>query len=190
MIALISILVLGILILVLGGRLVLQSSSRTAGKPSVTFEDYSRACSDLDNIFLEAAAIERIFATEDMKFISQSGPASVQHVFREERKALALLWLRRAQKQLAHLMDLHLRLAAYTHHPSPRFEMRLATQYVSFLAISNFVFLAVWLRGPFETTRIVGYTIRGTGFFCTVFRVRLENINPIQLVRSSERPAK
>jgi len=184
MIPLILILILGASILVFGVRLVHQSR----GKKPVTIEDYSAAKAELDTVFVEAAAIRRIFAAEDMEFISKTGPTSVQLLLREERKALALFWLRQTQKQLAHLMDVHLRLASYTYQPSPKLELKLAGRYLSFLVISNFVLLLVWLRGPFETVRIVGYTLRMAGSFCTVFSLRLEDINSVQLASGSEPP--
>src|SRR5258708_19342200 len=64
------IIVLGTLILILGLRLVLQSSNAGAQSPSVTIEEFANAREALDTVFVEAAAIHRIFSTEDLHFSS------------------------------------------------------------------------------------------------------------------------
>jgi len=122
---LLVIIVLGTLILILGLRLVLQSSNAGAQSPSVTIEEFANAREALDTVFVEAAAIERIFSTEDMEFVSHASAPKAQRRFMKERKTLAIQWLRKMQKQVAELMDLHLRLAGYTHEPNPRFELKL-----------------------------------------------------------------
>jgi len=43
-------------------------------------------------------------------------------------------------------MDLHLRLAGYTHEPNPRFELKLTAKYLSFLLVSYALLFLLWLR--------------------------------------------
>jgi hypothetical protein len=182
---LLIIVVLGTLILILGLRLVLQSSNASAQSPSVTIEEFANAREALDTVFVEAAAIERIFSTEDMEFVSHASAPKVQHRFLKERKALAIQWLRKTQKQVAELMDLHLRLAGYTHEPSPRFELKLSAKYLSFLLVSYTLLLLLWLRGPFKARRAVAYTSGVAGYFCTVFSLRLQSVNAVDLGRDT-----
>ncbi len=113
MTGLLGIVILGSLILIFGLRLVLQSPNTSAQSPSVTLEEFADAREALDTAFVEAAAIERIFSTEDMAFISHASSPKARQLFLEERKALAIQWLRKTQKQVAQLMDLHLRLAGH-----------------------------------------------------------------------------
>ncbi|HXM94616.1 MAG TPA: hypothetical protein VN943_08175 [Candidatus Acidoferrum sp.] len=173
---LLAIVVLGILILIFGLRLVLQSSNTSTQSQSVTMEEFANAREALDTVFVEASAIERIFSTDDMEFISRSGTPKVQRLFLKERKALAIQWLRKTQKQVAQLMDLHLRLAGYTHEPSPRFELKLTAKYLKFSLVSYILLLLLWLRGPFKAKRVVAYTSGVAGYFCTVFSLRLESV--------------
>ncbi len=180
MTALIPILFLGTLILVFGGRLLVQWSRRNHA-PAVTVEDFSRARAALDSVFIETAAMKRIFATDDMDFISGTGTQEVRRVFLKERKALAVQWLRRTQKQAAQLIDLHLKLASYTYEPSPQFEFRLTVRYLCFILASNVLLVFLWLRGPFGAVKIVGYTLRVAEYFCTMFSLRLEKIDPVKL---------
>jgi hypothetical protein len=177
MTGLLVIVALGTLILVLGLRLALQSSSARTQVPPITIEEFAGAREALDTAFVEAAAIERIFSIDDMQFISHSGSPRVQRLFLNERKALAIQWLRKTQKQVAQLMDIHLRLAGYTHDPSSRFELKLGLRYVAFFLASYVLLLLLWLRGPFKARRVVAYTSSIAGYFCTVFSLRLASIN-------------
>ncbi len=186
MTGLLAIILLGILILVFALRLAFQSSTPRAKSPSVTMEEYANAREALDSVFVEAAAIERIFSIEDMDFISRSGSPKVQRLFLRERKALAIQWLRKTQRQVAQLMDIHLRLAGYTNAPSSRLELKLAARYFAFQATSYFLLLLLWLRGPFKARPVVAYTSRIAGYFCTIFSLRLENVSSLQLASEAE----
>lgn len=177
---LIPIVLLGSLILIFSGRLLVQWS-RQRHAQVVTIEDYSHARAALDSVFVETAAIKRIFANEDMEFISQAGTGDVQRFFLKERKRLSIQWLRMTQKQVAHLMDLHLKLTSYTYEPSPKSEMKLTVNYLCFILASNSVLVLVWLFGPFKAVRIVAYAVRAAEYFCSEFSLRLEKIDPMKL---------
>jgi len=177
---LITILLLGILILVLVGRLLVQTATRRHARV-VTIEDYSQARAALDSVFVETAAIKRIFAAEDVKFVSESDVPEVQRFFVKERKELAIQWLRMTQKQVAHLFQLHLKLASYTYEPSPKFEFNLTVKYVCFILVSNGLLVLLWFFGPFETVKVVSHTLRVAEHFCSAFSLRLEKVNPAKL---------
>ena len=173
---LLPIVLLGTLILILGARLALQASNvRTQSRP-VTIEEFANAREALDTVIVETAAIERIFSSEDSEFISRSSTPKVQQLFLKERKALAMQWVRKTQRQVAQFMDLHLRLAGYTQEPSPRFELKLAAKYVAFIVVSYLLLLLLWLRGPFKARRVVGYTCGVAGYFCAICSMRLERV--------------
>ena len=177
---LIPIVLLGTLILIFSGRLLMQWSRRSH-TPVVTIEHYSQARATLDSVFAETAAIKRIFASEDMEFISQAGTCDVQRFFLKERKTLAIQWVRMTQKQVADLMDLHLKLASYTYDPSPRSEIKLTVNYLCFILASNGLLILLRLFGPFEAVRIVAYTVRAEEYFCSEFSLRLEKIDAVKL---------
>jgi len=182
---LVPISLLGTLIVVLAIRLLAQSGNRRE-RPAVTVDEYAKAREALDAIFVETGMIKRIFSLEDAEFVAHSGTPDVTRSFLKERKKLALQWFRGTRKQVAQLMDLHLRLAGYTHDPSPGFELRLTAKYLIFVAVSNIVLLLVWVLGPFKATRSISYAIRAAGSFCTTFSVRLERVNPTRLSSGRE----
>jgi hypothetical protein len=185
MTVLVPISVLGTLIVVLAIRLLAQSGNRRQ-RPAVTVDEYANAREALDSVFVETAVIKRIFSVEDAEFVARSATPDVKCSFFNERKKLALHWFRRTRKQVARLMDLHLRLAGYTYDPSPGFELRLTAKYLTFVAVSNIVLLLLWLLGPFKATRSISYAIRTAGSFCTTFSVRLERVNPTRLSSGRE----
>ncbi len=173
---LLPIVLLGTLILILGARLTSQASNARRRSRSVTIEEFANAREALDTVIVETGAVERIFSSDDIEFISRSSTPKVQRLFLKERKALAMLWLRKTQKQVAQFMDLHLRLAGYTQEPSPRFELKLAGKYVAFIVVSYLLLLLLWLRGPFKARRVVGYTCGVAGHFCAICSMRLERV--------------
>jgi hypothetical protein len=185
MTVLVPVSVLGALIVVLAIRLLVQSGNRRH-KPDVTADEYANARQALDAVFVETAVVERIFSVEDAEFIARSAPRDVKCSFFNERKKLAVGWFRKTRKQMAELMDLHLRLASYTYDPSPGFELRLTAKYLTFVAVSKIVLLLLRLLGPFKATRSISYAIRAAGSFCTTFSVRLERVNPTRLSSGRE----
>ena len=180
MTALIPILLLGTLILTVGCGLLVQWL-RTDHSHPVTIEDYSAARAALDSVFVEMAAIKRIFANDDVQFVMESGPLEVQRFFLKERKRLGIQWLRMTQKQVAHLMYLHLKLAGHTYEPSPRFEFNLTAKYACFILVTNGLLVLLWLFGPFETFSGVSHTLDVSKHFCSVFSLRLEEVDPVKL---------
>jgi hypothetical protein len=176
-IELIPILILGILILVFAGRFLFQFFKSSRANPPVTIEDLSLAQNELGNLGIDAATMRRIFSLEDSRFVSEKAPINIQRLFREERQALAVLWLRKTQKQLACLMDIHLKLASYTDRPNLKLEITLAVRYLVFLLISHSLLLLLLLRGPFETRRIVAWTLRVASSCCSDFRLRLSQLS-------------
>jgi hypothetical protein len=170
-----AIIVLGTLILAFGIRLVLQAS-RAGQSQSVTLEEFATTREALDAVFVETAAIERIFSAEDIEFISRSSTPEVRRLFLKERKALAIQWLRKTQRQVARFMELHLRLAGYTDEPSPKFELELTAKYTMFFVVSYLLLLLLWFRGPFKARRMVGYTCGVAGYFCAICSVRLAHV--------------
>jgi len=176
----IPIILLGILIIVFAVRLLMRQVGRRHTQV-VTLEDYTGARVALDSVFVENVAIKRIFAMEDVAFISQEATPEVRRFFLKERKRLAIQWVRVTKKDFAHLMDLHLKLASYTDDPNPRFEFGLTATYLCFLFVSNALLVLLWARGPFGTASIVGYTLRNAEHFCSVFSLRLEETDPLKL---------
>src|SRR5260221_11349735 len=112
-----------------------------------------------------------------MKSISRQPSLEARRVFLQERKALAISWLRHTRRQLAYLMDLHLKLASYTYHPNPRSDLSLWLEYRMFALGCDSLVAVVWIRGPFQLGTILGNTLSAVNEFCAGFSRRLEDLN-------------
>lgn len=174
------IVLLAVLILIFSARLLIQSRGQSRTRV-VTIEDYSQGRAALDSLFEQTAAVKRIFANEDLEFISRTAPREVRRFFLKERKGLALQWIRMTQKQVARLMDLHLKLASYTNEPSPICEVKLTTNYLCFILASNGLLILLSLFGPFKGVRIIAYTVRVAEYLCSALSFRLEKLDPVRL---------
>ena len=169
------------LILAAVGLAVLLYWTRINGHDDVTIEQFSRAQEAVDALIGVFSLGKRIFEVGDMKFISRQPSLEARRVFLLERKALAISWLRHTRRQLAYLMDLHLKLASYTYQPNPRSDVRLWIEYRMLAFACDSLVVLVWIRGPFRLGTIVGYTLSTVNELCAVFSLRLEDINPALL---------
>lgn len=147
----------------------------------VEFLEAESALTSLQWQILPSGLVGRIFALEDCDFISSQTARDIQRLFQQERKALAISWLRHTRQQIARLMDLHLKLASYTDDPGPTVEFKLATHYLSFIVVCHLLLVLLWMRGPFGVRKVVDYTTDVAHSLCTVFSSRLVNINPARL---------
>ncbi len=165
------------LILAVVAILLLLHWSRQSAHPGVTIEEFSQAQEDLDSLIGEFSLAKRIFEPNDIKFISRQPCLEARRVFLLERKTLAISWLRNIRRQLAHLKDLHLKLASYTNRPSPKFDLRFLTNYLIFAVLCDSLVVLVWIRGPFQLVTTVGHTLSAVNELCAVFSLRLEDID-------------
>jgi hypothetical protein len=170
-IALLSLVLLGALILVLGTRLAVQMIE-VGHAEDLTVEDYLRAERMLDSVFAEAKTMKRILSGDDERFIAEYTTREVQRLFECERKRLALRWVRLAQRQVSDLLKLHLMLAKFASNPKPQFDFDLNAKYLAFKLISTAVFAIIWVVGPFRAARVLTYTLNFAGYFCSIFRLR------------------
>lgn len=166
-----------VLILATVAFVLLLHWRRQNAHEGVTIEQFSRAQVAVDALIGEFSLGKRIFEAGDMKFISRQPSLEARRVFLLERKALAISWLRHTRRQLAYLMDLHLKLASYTYQPNPRSDLGLWIEYRVFAFLCDSLVVLVWIRGPFQLGTIVGYTLSAANQFCGVFSRRLEDIN-------------
>jgi hypothetical protein len=169
-----------VFILILVVRLIAQSVNKKKQAP-LSIEDYSSARKALDLVFVEIAAIRRVFSDDDLKFVLSSGDRDAQELFLEERKRLGINWLRRTQKRVSQIVNLHLRLASYTDEPRPNFELSLTAKYLGFVISSNCILVLLWLLGPFKAAHTVSYMTESAADFCGVLRTRLDNVNRARL---------
>lgn len=127
--------------------------------------------------------VERIFASQDWDFVSNQTRVQIRHTFLQERKAIALSWLRQTRKQAGRLMDFHLSAVRRNINLSPAVEIKLAANYLLFLLVCQFLLGLIWLRGPFGARRLVGYAVGVAEQLWFVSAQLLSSLDPARLGR-------
>jgi hypothetical protein len=171
---------LGVFILVLAVRLVLQSVT-DRGAEHATLDDHLRFGKVLNGVLLEADIMRRILSKDDARFMEGMGTPEVQKLFYSERKKLALRWVRRTQEQVSYLLKTHLTLAGHISKPTPKFDFDLSAKYLAFKFISSVVLAIIWLVGPFKASIMITYIINSAEYFSNIFRVRHFDVQDSQL---------
>ena len=180
MIYLFPILFLGVLILVL----LLWLLWRTRGEENdrhVSIEQYSHAQETVNSVITGFCVVRRMFAPEDMEFISRQPARELTGAFLKERKQLAISSIRETRQQITLLVNLHFKLASYTYQPSSKFEFTLFANYLWFIFVCHLLTLSIRLRGPFEVGMMLDQTLTAAEQFCHAVSDRLEKTNPGRL---------
>ncbi len=180
MIYLFPILFLGVLILVLLLWLLLRTRGQE-GDRHVTIEQYSHAQETLNSLITGFCVVRRMFAPEDLEYISRQPAQELTGAFLRERKELAISSIRETRRQIALLVNLHFKLASYTYDPSPKFEFKLFANYLWFAIVCHLLVFSIRLRGPFEVGKTLEQTISAAEQFCHAVSDRLEKTNPGRL---------
>jgi hypothetical protein len=171
---------LGVFILALGVRLVVQIVMHR-GAEYATLEDRLRFGKVLNCVCVEADIMRRILSRDDARFIEGMGAPQVRKLFYSERKKLALRWVLRTQKQVSYLLKTHLMLAGHTSKPTHNFDFDLSAKYLVFKFISSVVLAIIWLVGPFKASIMITYIINSAEYFSSIFRLRHFDVQDSQL---------
>jgi hypothetical protein len=101
---------------------------------------------------------DRLFGSEDWDFICTHGTAALRHLFLQQRKALALSWLRTVRTNARKLIHSHLTATRTNSRLELLVELRVGIDYLLFVMVCQLIALAIWLRGPIHLGRLIGYT--------------------------------
>ena len=148
-------LAIGLLLIIL--LIFLLIRSKGSGRSlSESTEDHE-ALADFQVEPFPQELVGRIFGTEDWNYVSVHESERIQRLFREERKKLAILWLRGTRDQARALMRFHKVHAAKSTGLEPVSEVKLAFDYFLFQLSCEFLAGLIWLYGPTHARRLVGF---------------------------------
>src|SRR5215469_3702823 len=99
----------------------------------------------------------RLFGPEDWEFIAKQRSSRLQREFLRQRKGLALSWLRIVLANATKLIRVHIRAARKSSELEPLDELRVVAEYLVIQLLCLSLGLAIWLRGPVNLNRLVGY---------------------------------
>ncbi len=148
-------LAIGLLLIILLIFLIIRSKG--SGRPlSESTEDHE-ALADFQVEPFPQELVGRIFGTGDWNYVSTHESERIQQLFRGERKKLAISWLRRTRDQANALMTFHKVHAAKSTQLEPVSEIKLAFDYFLFRLSCGFLAGLIWLHGPMDAKRLVGF---------------------------------
>lgn len=101
----------------------------------------------------------KIFSEQDWHFIHTQTPPSIQRAFLEERKELAIFWLRQMRRNVELLMKFHRTVVRGSVSLSPSLELRLAFEYLLFLLTFQVLCGMIDVKGPFFAGRFASFTV-------------------------------
>jgi hypothetical protein len=103
--------------------------------------------------------IERALDPRDLAFVRKESSAETVRLFEQERRALAISWLRHTRRQVGRLMSYHAGAVRQNINLRPALEIKLGLHYVRFLVVYQLILGLSYIRGPFQIRPVMGYVI-------------------------------
>lgn len=125
--------------------------------------------------------VHRIFARDDLDYITSAAPKHVRELFIGERKKIAIAWIGQVRCQVSNLKRFHVGAARSYAQLGLRAELGLACQFTALLFACRALRLAVSVGGPYVAPSMVGATAAAAARICTVSEQSLAFLNPVQL---------
>ena len=123
---------------------------------------------------LTSQLIARIFHSEDSDFVGQETSHQFARMFRKERTALSLEWLRGLRGQVNLSMRAHRMSARGKSDVKPAGEVALVVEFLLFQVTSGTLYLFTWIFGPLHAATLARYSLELT----RRFREMTEDILP------------
>jgi hypothetical protein len=136
--------------------------------PKVDLSDALEALGSLQSTFLPVSVVDRVLDSNDFLFVHCQKEPAILRLLEAERKAIAMYWVRHTQQQVRLLMTFYVKSARLISGLSAALELKLAFNYLAFLAACNAFLGLIWLRGPFHAQKIARRTITVAARFCAV----------------------
>jgi hypothetical protein len=112
--------------------------------------------------------VQRVFATQDLEYVTRSSPKSLHHLFVEELRKVALVWLRLVRKGVASLKAFHLGQARHYAQLELGTEFQLAVSFAVMLLACRALQVALYFGGPYAAPHILGRTVGVAGRICQI----------------------
>jgi hypothetical protein len=157
-----------------------RGASRSEGDSRVLVEA-RKALDALQGELLPEELVHRIFAKEDLEYVSSAAPRHVRDLFITERKKIAIAWISQVRCQVSSLKRFHVGAARSYAKLGLRNELELACQFATLLFACRALRLAVSVAGPYVAPSMVGSTAAAAARICTISEQSLAFLNPVQL---------
>ena len=134
-------------------------------------EELCDAREALDSIqvdLLPPSLVRRIFAQEDLEFVSFEAPEKVRELFLADRKRIAIAWAEGLRHQVTNLQRFHRGSARHYAQLSFRAEIELAADFALLRAACRMLELTLRARGPYGAATMVSATTSIATRICSV----------------------
>jgi hypothetical protein len=101
--------------------------------------------------------VDRIFSREDWRLISQTHSHTLERLFLQERKRVALVWVRQTSLSIRHVMRDHTEAAKQAADIRLRTELSLFLMYIQLLLMCETLSLLITAVGPPRLAKIASY---------------------------------
>lgn len=154
-----------------------RHSSGTEGN-SKTSHDARLLLSSLQNGLLPPELVARIFATDDLDFITAQNQEGLESFFLAERKRVALSWILQVRNHTLNLRRFHNTSARFYARLNLAAEIRLAADFQMLLLACRLLEAIVRVGGPFAVPSFIGSTTAMANRICAISDRSLEVLNP------------
>ncbi|HEV3513579.1 MAG TPA: hypothetical protein VGS05_17850 [Candidatus Sulfotelmatobacter sp.] len=136
--------------------------------PKVHLSDAREALGCLQSTFLPVSVVDRVLDYNDFVFVRRQKEPGILRTLETERRAIAMYWVRHTRQQMRLLMSFYVKSARRSSGLSAALELKLALNYLVFLAACNAFLGLIWLRGPFHAQKVARRTRTVAARFCAV----------------------
>ena len=92
--------------------------------------------------------VSRIFSQSDWDFVRGLRAASIERLFRRERRCVALAWVRQTSVMIRRVMRGHVEAARQSKDLEVSVEVRIFAQYLALIAVCGILSMAIQIAGP------------------------------------------
>jgi hypothetical protein len=175
-IALIFSLLLGLALIALLVVLARRNSTAEGSAPALL--EARQALEILQDGLLPAELLERIFSQQDFAYVVSAAPQEVQELFLQERRKVALTWVRRVRCQILSLRQFHFSRSRLDAQMNLATEIGLAIQFTTLLLECRGLQFVLCIGGPYAAPRLVGATAAAAARVCSVSEKSLAFLSP------------
>lgn len=140
--------------------------------------DARRSLRILQSALLPQEFVARIFAEVDYAYIQKVGLPSLQRIFLQERKSIALSWVQRIRMQISGLMQFHRSYSRFYERLSVPMEFSMAANFAMLLFCCRALQISILLRGPYAAGAVARRTVKSAYAVCYLTGRSLAFLNP------------
>jgi hypothetical protein len=94
------------------------------------------------------AFLNNVFSRADCEFVRRLKARSVEHLFEQERKKVALVWVRHISAVVRRVMRQHVQAARQSRNLKFSTEINILAQFLALMGVCGILWVAIQIAGP------------------------------------------